>query len=65
MFSHMTSTLRGLATIRSSRAQEMLIEEFDDITDVNSGARFTSFAVGRWLAVNMDWIQLGMKIPLK
>ena len=58
-FSHLSSTVRGLATIRSFHAQDMLVNEFDNMMDVNSGAKFTSFAVGRWLSAIMDWIQLG------
>ena len=59
MFTHAATTLRGLDTIRSFKAQEALVNEFHEIMDVNSGVKFTSFAISRWLAATMDWIQFG------
>ena len=59
VFSQVTSSLRGLTTIRAFGAEQMLVSEFDALQDINSGARVTSLSVGRWFAVVMDLIQLG------
>ncbi|KAK9869832.1 hypothetical protein WA026_003561 [Henosepilachna vigintioctopunctata] len=53
VFSHISSTLDGLTTIRASGAQEILTKEFDIHQDLHSSAWFsfiaTSRAFGYWL----------------
>ena len=51
----MNSTVPGLITIRSSKAQERLIEEFDSLQDVHTSAHYintlSSSAFGFWLDI--------------
>ncbi|KAL3283027.1 hypothetical protein HHI36_006186 [Cryptolaemus montrouzieri] len=53
VFAHLNSTLQGLPTIRSNRAEQLLTEEFDRHQDIHSSAWFlfisTSRALGYWL----------------
>ncbi|KAK0158233.1 hypothetical protein PV328_009265 [Microctonus aethiopoides] len=53
VFSHVNSSLAGLATIRSSGGQEIVRKEFDSHQDVHTGAYSlfisTSTAFGLWL----------------
>lgn len=53
VFSHVNSSLAGLATIRSAGGQEMIRKEFDSYQDVHTGAYSliisTSTAFGLWL----------------
>ncbi|XP_044009489.1 probable multidrug resistance-associated protein lethal(2)03659 [Aphidius gifuensis] len=53
VYNHLNATLQGLATIRSSNASKLLIEEFDNHQDLHSSAWFifisSSNAFGLWL----------------
>lgn len=53
VFSHVTSSLSGLATIRSTGKQDLVRDEFDKLQDLHTGAYFlsiaTSTAFGLWL----------------
>ncbi len=64
IFSQLSSSLRGLPTVRAFGAEQMLVKEFDALQDVNSGARITALAVARWFGIVMDLIQLGTLILL-
>ncbi|XP_015609831.1 multidrug resistance-associated protein 4 [Cephus cinctus] len=55
VFSHVNSSMSGLATIRASRVQEMVLKDFDGFQDVHTGATYlliaSSTAFGFWLDV--------------
>ncbi|KAG5876600.1 hypothetical protein JTB14_021567 [Gonioctena quinquepunctata] len=44
VFTHISSTLNGIPTIRASKAEVILIEEFDDHQDVHTSAWFLSIS---------------------
>ncbi|KAF7996675.1 hypothetical protein HCN44_002321 [Aphidius gifuensis] len=55
MFNHLSATYQGLATIRSSNSQKILIKEFNNHQDLHSSAWYmyivTSAAFGFWLDI--------------
>jgi len=56
MFSHLSSTLGGLYTIRALKAQTSFIEEFDKVQDGHTEAFYLFLCVARWLAIRLDWM---------
>lgn len=55
VFSHVTSTMAGLSTVRVCRAQQMLRVQFDQHQDIHTGAWYmtivTNIAFSIWLTV--------------
>ncbi|XP_074034753.1 ATP-binding cassette sub-family C member 4 isoform X2 [Leptinotarsa decemlineata] len=55
VFSQVSSTLNGIATIRASKTEDILIQEFDDHQDVHTSASFLTLACtscfGLWLDI--------------
>lgn len=53
IFSHLTATINGLATIRSRNIQNELVHEFDELQNVHSGvwqlAVTSNTACGLWM----------------
>ena len=58
IFTHLSTTLSGLATIRAFRVQEEFVRMFDKYQDTHTSAWFGYISSGRWLAVSMDWLCL-------
>ena len=56
VFSHLSSSLNGLTSIRAFKAQKMMINEFDYHQDIHSSAWFAHLATSRWFGVYLDWI---------
>uniref|UniRef100_A0AC11BWK4 Uncharacterized protein n=1 Tax=Ovis aries TaxID=9940 RepID=A0AC11BWK4_SHEEP len=56
VFSHLASSLRGLWTIRSYKAEQKFQELFDVHQDLHSEAWFLLLTTSRWLAVYLDVI---------
>ncbi|XP_077583755.1 ATP-binding cassette sub-family C member 4-like [Stigmatopora nigra] len=56
VFSHLSSSLQGLSTLRAFKAQEKFQEMFDDYQDLHSAAWFLFLTTSRWLAVRLDGI---------
>uniref|UniRef100_A0A5F9CTH3 Multidrug resistance-associated protein 4 n=1 Tax=Oryctolagus cuniculus TaxID=9986 RepID=A0A5F9CTH3_RABIT len=56
VFSHLSSSLQGLWTIRSYRAEERFQELFDAHQDLHSEAWFLFLTTSRWFAVRLDAI---------
>uniref|UniRef100_A0A4W2FW02 Multidrug resistance-associated protein 4-like n=1 Tax=Bos indicus x Bos taurus TaxID=30522 RepID=A0A4W2FW02_BOBOX len=54
VFSHLTSSLRGLWTIRACKAEQKFQKVFDSHQDLHSEAWFLLLTTSRWLAVNLD-----------
>lgn len=55
VFSHVSSCLKGLATIRSRKLQNVMIDEFDQLQNLHSAAYHLTLtsntALGLWLDV--------------
>ncbi|XP_026524765.1 multidrug resistance-associated protein 4 [Notechis scutatus] len=56
VFSHLSSSLQGLWTIRAFQAQQRFQELFDAHQDLHSEAWFLFLTTSRWLAVRLDAI---------
>uniref|UniRef100_H3DQA7 ATP binding cassette subfamily C member 4 (PEL blood group) n=1 Tax=Tetraodon nigroviridis TaxID=99883 RepID=H3DQA7_TETNG len=56
VFSHLSSTLLGLSTIRAFKAQQSFQQMFDEYQDIHSEAWFLFLTTSRWLAVRLDGI---------
>ncbi|KAG5833705.1 hypothetical protein ANANG_G00278690 [Anguilla anguilla] len=56
VFSHLSSSLQGLWTIRAFRAEQRFQESFDAHQDLHSEAWFLFLTSSRWLAVRLDAI---------
>ncbi|XP_063281818.1 ATP-binding cassette sub-family C member 4 [Pelobates fuscus] len=56
VFSHLSSSLQGLWTIRAFKAEERFQELFDSQQDLHSEAWFLFLTTSRWLAVRLDAI---------
>ncbi|KAL2081657.1 hypothetical protein ACEWY4_023510 [Coilia grayii] len=54
VFSHLSSSLQGLWTIRAFKAQQRLQQTFDAHQDVHSAAWFLFLTTSRWFAVRLD-----------
>ncbi|XP_053354043.1 multidrug resistance-associated protein 4 isoform X1 [Clarias gariepinus] len=54
VFSHLSSSLQGLSTIRAFKAEERFQQTFDSYQDVHSEACFLFLTTSRWFAVRLD-----------
>ncbi|XP_037646450.1 multidrug resistance-associated protein 4-like isoform X3 [Sebastes umbrosus] len=58
VFSHLTSSLQGLSTIRAFRVQQSFQQMFDEYQDIHSEAWFLFLTTSRWFAARLDGICL-------
>uniref|UniRef100_A0A673C8C9 Multidrug resistance-associated protein 4 n=1 Tax=Sphaeramia orbicularis TaxID=375764 RepID=A0A673C8C9_9TELE len=56
VFSHLSSSLQGLTTIRAFKVQQGFQQMFDEYQDLHSEAWFLFLATSRWFAVRLDGI---------
>nr|XP_019945784.1 PREDICTED: multidrug resistance-associated protein 4 isoform X2 [Paralichthys olivaceus] len=56
VFSHLSSSLQGLSTIRAFKVQQSFQQMFDEYQDLHSEAWFLFLTTSRWLAVRLDGI---------
>ncbi|XP_026764568.1 ATP-binding cassette subfamily C member 4-like isoform X2 [Galleria mellonella] len=56
VFSHMSATLNGISTIRSSGAQQRLIDDFDKFQDIHTSTWSSYLASGVTLGFWLDFI---------
>ncbi|KAM6893505.1 ATP-binding cassette sub-family C member 4-like [Xenentodon cancila] len=56
VFSHLSSSLQGLWTVRAFRAEERLQRAFDAHQDLHSEAWFLFLTISRWFALRLDSI---------
>ncbi|XP_041663750.1 ATP-binding cassette sub-family C member 4-like [Cheilinus undulatus] len=56
VFSHLSSSLQGLSTIRAFKAQQRFQQMFDEYQDIHSAAWFLFLTTSRWFAVRLDGI---------
>uniref|UniRef100_A0A8C1P8A5 Multidrug resistance-associated protein 4 n=1 Tax=Cyprinus carpio TaxID=7962 RepID=A0A8C1P8A5_CYPCA len=54
VFSHLSSSLQGLCTIRAFKAEERFQQAFDAHQDLHSEAWFLFLTTSRWFAVRLD-----------
>jgi len=55
ILSHLTTTFRGLTTIRAFHREEQFREEFQIQLDKHSTAWLAYVATTRWLGLVLDW----------
>ncbi|XP_072300703.1 ATP-binding cassette sub-family C member 4-like isoform X3 [Eucyclogobius newberryi] len=56
VFSHLSSSLQGLTTIRAFKVHQNFQQMFDDYQDLHSEAWFLFLATSRWFAIRLDAI---------
>ncbi|RWS23154.1 ABC transporter-like protein 16, partial [Leptotrombidium deliense] len=56
LFSHLSTSLNGLATIRAFNSQVRFEKKFDSIQDCHTSAWFLYIASSRWFIIMLDWI---------
>ena len=54
MFAHLSATLEGLTTIRSSNSVEKVTEEFFDCQDHQSEAWYLVISASRWFSIRLE-----------
>ncbi|XP_072433976.1 ATP-binding cassette sub-family C member 4 isoform X3 [Chiloscyllium punctatum] len=54
VFSHLSSSLQGVWTIRATKTEQQFQAKFDEHQDLHSGAWFLFLSTSRWLAVRLD-----------
>ncbi|XP_049611466.1 ATP-binding cassette sub-family C member 4 [Syngnathus scovelli] len=54
VFSHLSSSLQGLWTIRAFRAEDRFQKAFDDHQDMHTAAWFLFLTTSRWFAIRLD-----------
>ncbi|ODN02112.1 Multidrug resistance-associated protein 4 [Orchesella cincta] len=58
VFSHLTTSLYGLTTIRAFEAEEELCKQFDDHQDMHTSSWFLFIATTRWFGIWLDWLSV-------
>lgn len=56
VFTHLSTTLSGLSTIRSFQSLQRFLDNFDSSQDEHTVAWFTFFSTGQWLGITLDLI---------
>lgn len=56
IYSHLATTISGIATIRVSKAQDRMLTSFSEYQDVHTKVAFTTILAGRWLAIATKWL---------
>ncbi|KAM9344115.1 LOW QUALITY PROTEIN: ATP-binding cassette sub-family C member 4-like [Pholidichthys leucotaenia] len=56
VFSHLSSSLQGLSSIRAFKVQKRFQQMFNEYQDLHSGAWFLFLTTSRWFAVRLDGI---------
>lgn len=56
IFSHLSSTLQGLTTVRAFRAQNRFVDKFDMYQDLHTESWFAFLTTVRWFGIMLDWL---------
>jgi ATP-binding cassette subfamily C (CFTR/MRP) protein 4 len=56
VFSHVSSTMLGLQTIRAYRTEQTFTQEFDGHQDMHTAAAYLFSVTSRWFAVRLEWL---------
>ncbi|CAL8129140.1 unnamed protein product [Orchesella dallaii] len=58
LFTHLTASMQGLTTIRSSKRQITLVDQFDSIQDIHSATWFLFISSNRWFGIWLEMISV-------
>ncbi|ODM98987.1 Multidrug resistance-associated protein 4 [Orchesella cincta] len=58
LFTHLTASVQGLSTIRASKRQAILIDQFDSIQDIHSATWFLFISSNRWFGIWLDMVSV-------
>ncbi|KAF6040457.1 ABCC5 [Bugula neritina] len=58
LYSHIATTIQGLATIRAYKKEKQFIKQFNNLQDRNNMALFLFNSAMRWTAVRLDTLSL-------
>jgi len=58
VFSHLSTSLYGLTTIRAFHAEDQFATAFDRHQDVHSATFYLFLATARWLGILVDWLSV-------
>lgn len=64
IYSHVATTLDGLAVIRSARKQDMFMEQFERTQDEHSSVRFIHISVRRLVINSIDYLLVALYATL-
>lgn len=56
VFTHLSSSLVGLTTLRAHQSQKIFQNVFDDCQDIHSSAWYMFLSTTRWFGIYLDWI---------
>merc|ERR1712071_24632 len=56
VFTHLSSTLNGLTTLRAHQSQVIFQQTFDDLQDIHTSAWYMVLSMTRWFGLWLDWI---------
>ena len=56
VFSHLTATVQGLATLHAFNKTESFAKRFDEFVDKNSSPMFMFFIAARWFSIRLDML---------
>jgi len=56
VFTHLSSSLVGLTTLRAHQCEVVFQQIFDECQDVHSSAWYMFLATTRWFGIWLDWI---------
>ncbi|CAG0884511.1 unnamed protein product [Darwinula stevensoni] len=56
VFSHLSASLNGLATIRASHTENIFMQEFDNHQDLHTSSWFLFLSGTRWFGIWLDWL---------
>ncbi|ODN02388.1 Multidrug resistance-associated protein 4 [Orchesella cincta] len=55
LYTHLSSSVQGLSTIRSSKSQKLLIDQFDTMQDIHSSSWYHFIAGNNWFSI---WLEM-------
>ncbi|KAI8485108.1 Multidrug resistance-associated protein 4 [Branchiostoma belcheri] len=56
VFSHVSTTLSGLATLRVMKMQDSFLKQFHECLDHHSSGWFLFISCARWFQIRLDWL---------
>ena len=54
MYSHVTASLQGLSVIRAFKVEEMVLECFNELQDIQTANWLSFISCHRWLGLRVD-----------
>ncbi len=56
VFTHLSTSLVGLTTVRAHKSEVVFQRVFDDYQDIHSSAWYMFLATSRWFGIWLDWM---------